>query len=271
MTQEHVPVVVIGAGPTGASAAIMLGQRGIRCLVLERWPEVYPLPRAVHFDDEVFRIFASMGLADEVAAISRPLPGHAAHRPRAPGAGRDHPGSPPNYGYPQANMFDQPELEQVLRTALTELPVGRVARRRRRGRDRRGGRRAGPGAGALPRRRPGHRRRYRPGAGGVGRLRARRRRGEQPHPGGRRSDHGGPRLRAAVAGRRRGQPRAAAGLRRGPAGLRPRPRRHLHAGRARPLPVGVPAAPRRAARGLRPRQGPRADPAVAVRGGRRTS
>ena len=75
MKPEHVPVVVIGAGPTGASTAIMLGQRGIRCLVLERWPEVYPLPRAVHFDDEVFRIFADMGLADEVAQISRPIPG----------------------------------------------------------------------------------------------------------------------------------------------------------------------------------------------------
>ena len=75
MKPEHVPVVVIGAGPTGASAAIMLGQRGIRCLVLERWSEVYPLPRAVHFDDEVFRIFADMGLADEVAQISRPIPG----------------------------------------------------------------------------------------------------------------------------------------------------------------------------------------------------
>ena len=75
MKPEHVPVVVIGAGPTGASTAIMLGQRGIRCLVLERWPEVYPLPRAVHFDDEVFRIFADMDLADEVAAISRPIPG----------------------------------------------------------------------------------------------------------------------------------------------------------------------------------------------------
>jgi 3-(3-hydroxy-phenyl)propionate hydroxylase len=43
---EHVPVVVVGCGPTGASAAIMLGRRGIDTLVLERWPKVYPLPRA---------------------------------------------------------------------------------------------------------------------------------------------------------------------------------------------------------------------------------
>lgn len=121
MQPEHVPVVVIGAGPTGTSTAIMLGQRGVRCLVLERWPEVYPLPRAVHFDDEVFRIFASMDLADEVAAMSRPMPGmrltDAEHRVLA-----EITRNATELGYPQANMFDQPELERVLRTALNRYP-----------------------------------------------------------------------------------------------------------------------------------------------------
>jgi 3-(3-hydroxy-phenyl)propionate hydroxylase len=123
MSDQHVPVVVIGAGPTGATAAVMLGQRGIGCLVLERWPEVYPLPRAVHFDDEVFRIFAGMDLEDEVRAISRPAPGMRLTDPqhrvladfRRNPAGQVH-------GYPQANMFDQPELERVLRAALTRYP-----------------------------------------------------------------------------------------------------------------------------------------------------
>jgi 3-(3-hydroxy-phenyl)propionate hydroxylase len=117
--REQVPAVVIGAGPTGASAAIMLGQRGIGTLVLERWPEVYPLPRAVHFDDEVFRVFASMGLEDDVRAISRPAPGMRltdAHQRVLAELYRD-----PDrqvHGYPHANMFDQPELEHVLRNAL---------------------------------------------------------------------------------------------------------------------------------------------------------
>jgi 3-(3-hydroxy-phenyl)propionate hydroxylase len=121
MEPEHVPVVVIGAGPTGASVAIMLGQRGIRCLVLERWPEVYPLPRAVHFDDEVFRIFADMGLADEVAEISRPILGmrltDRKHRVLAE-LNRD----ATQHGHPQSNMFDQPALEQVLRAVLNKHP-----------------------------------------------------------------------------------------------------------------------------------------------------
>ena len=121
MQPEHVPVVVIGAGPTGASTAIMLGQRGVRCLVLERWPKVYPLPRAVHFDDEVFRIFADMDLAAEVAAMSRPISGmrltDSEHRVLA-----ELHREATRYGYPQSNMFDQPDLERLLRAALDGYP-----------------------------------------------------------------------------------------------------------------------------------------------------
>jgi 3-(3-hydroxy-phenyl)propionate hydroxylase len=114
---EHVPVVVVGCGPTGASAAIMLGRRGIDTLVLERWPEVYPLPRAVHFDDEVYRVFAAMGLAAQVRAISRPAPGMRL-TDRQQNVLAEFRRDRRVHGYPQANMFDQPDLECVLRTAL---------------------------------------------------------------------------------------------------------------------------------------------------------
>ena len=123
MTATHVPVVIVGAGPTGASAAIMLAQRGVECLLLDRWRDVYPLPRAAHFDDEVFRIFARMGIAEHLRALSRPLPGmrlvDARHRVLAE-LTRDSSGQ--LHGYPVANMFHQPELEHLLRDRLAELP-----------------------------------------------------------------------------------------------------------------------------------------------------
>jgi 3-(3-hydroxy-phenyl)propionate hydroxylase len=55
---ESVPLVVVGGRPTGISAATLLAQYGIGCLVVDRWENVYPQPRAVQADDEVFRILA---------------------------------------------------------------------------------------------------------------------------------------------------------------------------------------------------------------------
>ena len=43
---------------------------------------MYPLPRAVHFDDEVFRIFAGLGIAEQVRAISQPASGMQLVDPR---------------------------------------------------------------------------------------------------------------------------------------------------------------------------------------------
>ncbi|MFY1634845.1 bifunctional 3-(3-hydroxy-phenyl)propionate/3-hydroxycinnamic acid hydroxylase [Solwaraspora sp. WMMB335] len=119
-----VPVAIVGAGPTGLAAATLLAQYGVECLILERWESVYPLPRAVALDDEVYRILARLGLRDEFAAISRPHRGLRlidrrmrvlAEFPRDIGPGR--------HGYPQGSMFDQPELETILRRNLKRYGI----------------------------------------------------------------------------------------------------------------------------------------------------
>ncbi|MFC9128373.1 bifunctional 3-(3-hydroxy-phenyl)propionate/3-hydroxycinnamic acid hydroxylase [Streptomyces sp. NPDC057099] len=121
-TSADVPVVIVGAGPVGVTAALLLARRGVRTVVLERHHDVYPLPRAVAADDEVRRILQAAGVEAEFAAIARPARGlrllDARHRvlaefPRAAQGAN---------GFPQTSMFDQPELERVLREALARTP-----------------------------------------------------------------------------------------------------------------------------------------------------
>ena len=121
------PVVVVGAGPTGLTAACLLATHGIDCVVVERRQGVHPLPRAVHLDDEVYRILQSAG-----AATTFGPSGHAAHglrlvnprgrvlmefaRERAVG----------HNGWRETTMFDQPDLERALRRALSGHPGTQV-------------------------------------------------------------------------------------------------------------------------------------------------
>jgi 3-(3-hydroxy-phenyl)propionate hydroxylase len=65
-------VAIVGYGPVGQSLSIMLAQRGYRVAVFDRWPDIYPLPRAVFHDHEIRRVFKSMGIGDEVGGISQP-------------------------------------------------------------------------------------------------------------------------------------------------------------------------------------------------------
>ena len=47
MQDDMVDVAIVGYGPVGQMAAILLGQRGYRVSIFERWPQIYALPRAV--------------------------------------------------------------------------------------------------------------------------------------------------------------------------------------------------------------------------------
>ena len=116
-------VAIIGLGPAGACLANLLGQRGLSVVVLEREAAIYPLPRAIHFDGEVMRIFQNAGLRAEMETITRPglkgmhfvnaqgdtlliRAGTAAHGP---------------HGCANNHYFHQPELEAVLRQGLSRF------------------------------------------------------------------------------------------------------------------------------------------------------
>jgi 3-(3-hydroxy-phenyl)propionate hydroxylase len=121
-------VAIIGYGPTGATLAKLLGQAGFSVAVFEREAGVYPLPRAIHFDGEVMRVFQNAGLRAEVEAISRPgLKGM--HFVDAQGETLlVRGGSALNGPHGCANnyYFHQPELESVLREGVARHANVRV-------------------------------------------------------------------------------------------------------------------------------------------------
>ncbi len=55
-------VAIVGAGPVGTLLAILLGQKGKRVTLIEKWPTSYDRPRAVTMDHEVARILATLGI-----------------------------------------------------------------------------------------------------------------------------------------------------------------------------------------------------------------
>ena len=117
------PVLVVGAGPTGLTAAALLARHGVEVVVVDRRPDPWPQPRAVHLDGASVRVLQAVGVHEEFAAISRPGAGlrllDARLRPfatfrRGAATGPD--------GHPEMNLFDQPDLEVLLRRRIARRP-----------------------------------------------------------------------------------------------------------------------------------------------------
>ncbi len=116
-------VAIVGLGPVGATLANLLSLRGLTVLVLEREADIYGLPRAVHFDGEVMRVFQTLGLADTLLPDLIVSPGmkfvNASgqvlidwSRPQDPGP----------QGWHVSYRFHQPTLEYALRERLAAQP-----------------------------------------------------------------------------------------------------------------------------------------------------
>ena len=64
---ESIPVVIVGAGPTGLAAGNLLGVAGIPTLIIERNAGLSNIPKAIALDDEGLRICQAMGLSTAIS------------------------------------------------------------------------------------------------------------------------------------------------------------------------------------------------------------
>nr|WP_187284636.1 bifunctional 3-(3-hydroxy-phenyl)propionate/3-hydroxycinnamic acid hydroxylase [Streptomyces sp. uw30] len=118
---ENTDVVIVGYGPVGAMMANLLGQAGIRTIVLERDVKPHTMPRAGATDDEVIRVFQAAGLVDQllpVLDLGQSTQFLSAHGDplvtMRPTGGHN--------GFPQLAFFYQPELERVLHEGAARYP-----------------------------------------------------------------------------------------------------------------------------------------------------
>ena len=120
---EAVDVCLVGYGPVGATLANLLADCGLSVLVLEREAGIYLLPRALHFDDEVMRLFQTLGLAERILPHTHVSPGMRF----VDSGGRlildwSRPMEIGPLGWNASYRFHQPNLEAQLRTAASNKP-----------------------------------------------------------------------------------------------------------------------------------------------------
>lgn len=121
-------VMIVGLGPVGAVLAGLLAQYGLSVAVVERSTQVYPLPRAAHFDHEIMRVFQRLGIAHEVLRHARPAGRYEFRNANGDLLMLARRGDERGIsGWAYSYMFNQPGIEHALRAKLANMANVSVA------------------------------------------------------------------------------------------------------------------------------------------------
>ncbi|MCX6521698.1 MAG: bifunctional 3-(3-hydroxy-phenyl)propionate/3-hydroxycinnamic acid hydroxylase [Actinobacteria bacterium] len=114
-------MLVVGFGPVGATMAGLLARRGVDVVAIDREVDVYPLPRAAHFDQEIMRIVQELGALDDIAPSTRPLPGMDFLTADRQVLLSMRSGDRTRSGFPSSVLFHQPGFDRAIRDHAVQL------------------------------------------------------------------------------------------------------------------------------------------------------
>lgn len=122
-------VVIVGYGPVGQYLALKLGAAGYTVACVEKWPQPYPLPRAVHYDHEIARLFKTVGLDSRTNPIIEQYDNvyRWVDADKEVLLDLDWSGVGPS-GWHTSNFFSQPLLEKELNSYVDTVPTVTVFR-----------------------------------------------------------------------------------------------------------------------------------------------
>src|SRR5476651_261607 len=66
-------VLIVGAGPVGLTLAVDLGQRGVRCVLIEQMSAPQRLPKMERCNARTMEMFRRMGIAERIRAAGLPV------------------------------------------------------------------------------------------------------------------------------------------------------------------------------------------------------
>ncbi|SMO41426.1 3-(3-hydroxy-phenyl)propionate hydroxylase [Thalassovita litoralis] len=119
---QDIPVLIVGAGPTGLTTGLLLARYGVRSLIVDRNAAPMDMPRAIVLDDEGARTLQVFG-ADQTYVGGTIAGDGAAYVDDAGrvfarvGAGAE------TYGFAKRHFINQPEMEHALHEHIAQTDL----------------------------------------------------------------------------------------------------------------------------------------------------
>jgi 2-polyprenyl-6-methoxyphenol hydroxylase-like FAD-dependent oxidoreductase/catechol 2,3-dioxygenase-like lactoylglutathione lyase family enzyme len=121
-------VAIVGYGPVGQTVAALLARRGHRVAVYERFGDIYRLPRAVYFDDEIMQVWQDLGITWDLEHDLLPTSSYNWFGADGEPILRMDMTSPARSSWEPGYSFFQPNLECALDSLVHRLPTATVHR-----------------------------------------------------------------------------------------------------------------------------------------------